>query len=128
MTLDNTFRLIALFTATVLVSKGPSLFVGTHILVQRRHPWAVPKNTVLLALDVAAGIAIGAGSFRAQPVVLLMGVGLAAITHLYRNWEALKRPAPRETLFCASRALLVVNNIKLIGALATGWLGLLRFG
>lgn len=127
MTLDNAFRFVALITATILVSEGTTLFLGTHVLVQRKHPWAVPKNTVLLALDVAAGIAIGAGSFRSQPAVLLAGVGVALLSHLYRNWEYFKRPAPKEILFCASRALLVVNNIKLIGVLATGVLGMVRY-
>lgn len=127
MTLDNAFRFLALVTAAVLVSEGVALFLGTHVLVQRRSPWAVPKNTVLLALDVAAGIAIGAGSFRLQPVVLLTGVAVTLISHLYRTWEYIERPFSAETIFCANRALLAVNLLKLIGALGVGWLGLLRY-
>jgi hypothetical protein len=47
-------------------------------------------------------------------------VGLALLTHDYREWEHLARAG---NPFCANAPLFVVNNLKLVGLLTTVILG-----
>jgi hypothetical protein len=66
------------------------------------------KITTLLTGIVVAGEA------------LALLVGLALLTHGYRDWEYVARAS---NPFCANAPLFVVNNLKLAGLLAAAILG-----
>ena len=56
----------------------------------------------------------------AWPYAFYLLVGLALLTHGYREWEYLAGAA---NPFCANGPLFVVNNLKLLGLAASGILG-----
>jgi hypothetical protein len=110
--------MIAGLTGTVIAIESLALLIGTH-LVARDSAWTVPKNTILIALDILGGawLLFVAVRGRSRPVSIAFYVvaGILLLTHLYREWEYL---AGIPNAFCANMPLFVFNNLRLAGLVA----------
>jgi len=51
-------RFLAVITSAVTAGEAIALWPGMHLLSGRPNPWLAWKNDVLLALDVATGLAL----------------------------------------------------------------------
>jgi hypothetical protein len=121
---DLPFKITALLTGMAVASEALALLVGMRFLSEGNNPWISFKNDLFLALDIVTGLGLvfltlvdrGAALHYALYVL----VGLALLTHGYREWEVL---ADAGNPFCANGPLFVVNNLKLGGLLAVAVLG-----
>lgn len=128
---DLPFKITALLTGMVVTGEALALLVGMHFLSEGNNPWISFKNDLFLVLDIVAGLGLVylalAHRGLGWPYALYSLVGLALLTHGYREWEYL---ASAGNPFCANGPLFVVNNLKLVGLLAVtvlgAWLALLE--
>jgi hypothetical protein len=113
------FRMIAGLTGAVIAFESLALLFGTH-LVARDSAWAVPKNTILIALDILGGtwllFVVVRGRSRPVSIAFYVVAGILLFTHLHREWEYL---AGLPNAFCANLPLFVFNNLRLAGLVAT---------
>ncbi len=121
---DLPLKMTLLLTGTVMAGEALALLVGMHVLSEGDNAWLSAKNDLFLALDLVAGMGLlylalvqrGA----AWPYAFYSVVGLALLTHGYREWEYLAGAA---NPFCANVPLFVVNNLKLLCLAACAILG-----
>jgi hypothetical protein len=121
---DLPFKITTLLTGLVLAGEALALLVGMHFLSESHNPWISLKNDLFLALDIVAGLGLVGLALAHRgsgwPYALYSLVGLALLTHGYREWEYL---AGASNPFCANAPLLIVNTVKLVGLLAVALLG-----
>ena len=114
-----------MLTGLVLTGEALALLVGMHFLSDGDNPWLSFKNDSFLVLDIVAGLGLAylalAHRGPVRPHALDFLVGLALLTHGYRDWEYLARAA---NPFCANAPLLAVNNLKILGLLAIVAIGI----
>ena len=118
------FKTATLLTGMVVAGEALALLVGMHFLSKGDDPWVSFKNDLFLTLDIATGLGLVylalAHRGAACPYALYCLVGLALLTHGYREWEYLARAS---NPFCANGPLFAVNSLKLAGLLASAILG-----
>lgn len=123
---DLPFKIITLLIGLVVAGEALAPLVGMHLLSEGNNPWISVKNDLFLVLDIVSGLGLAylalAGRGAAWPYVLYALVGLALLTHGYREWEYLARAG---NSFCANAPLFLVNNLKLVGLVAIHALGVL---
>ena len=117
---DLAFKIVTLLTGLVVASEALALLVGMHFLREGGKAWPSVKNDLFLVLDIAAGLGLVylalAQRGAAWPYAFYIVVGVALLTHGYREWEYLAGAA---NAFCANAPLFVVNNLKLLGLVAS---------
>jgi hypothetical protein len=121
---DLLFKIATLLTGLVIAGEAFALLVGMRFLSEGHNPWISFKNDLFLVLDIVAGLGLvyvalahrGSG----WPYALYSLVGLALLTHGYREWEYL---AGSSNAFCANVPLFIVNTVKLVGLVAVLVLG-----
>ena len=122
---DLPFKMTALLTGMVVAGEALALLVGMHLLSKGDNSWISAKNDLFLALDIVAGLGLVylalAHRGSAWPYALYSLVGLALLTHGYREWEYLARAG---NPFCANAPLFVLNNLKLVGLAAVAILSI----
>ena len=114
----NALQVVTILVSLIVAGEAAALAIGMHIFKKSQSPWVSLKNDLLLAFDVVVGLvliilATNAENFP-QPFWFPLFVVIGLITHLYRIWEYL---AGRQSSFCGSRSLFIVNNFKFIGLL-----------
>jgi hypothetical protein len=118
------FKTATLLTGLVVAGEALALLVGMHFLSKGAKSWTSAKNDLFLALDIAAGLGLIyltlARQGAAWSYAFYSLVGLALLTHGYREWEYL---AVASNPFCANAPLFAVNNLKLAGLLVLAILG-----
>jgi hypothetical protein len=117
---DLPFKITTLLTGLIVAGEALALLVGMHVLSEGANTWLTVKNNLFLVLDIVAGLGLVylALTHRgvAWPYALYFLVGLALLTHGYREWEYL---AGADDPFCADKPLFAVNNLKIVGLFAT---------
>ncbi len=116
------FRIASLLTGLTMAGEALALLVGMHTLSAGDNPWTSVKNDLFLTLDIVAGLGLLylVLARRGAPYGLYFLVGLALLTHGYREWEYLARAS---NPFCTNLPLFVVNSLKFAGLLAVAILG-----
>lgn len=114
----NALQVVTILVSLVVAGEAAALAIGMHIFKKSQSPWISLKNDLLLAFDVVVGLvliilATDAENFP-QTFWFPLFVSIGLITHLYRIWEYL---AGRQSSFCGSRPLFIVNNLKFLGLL-----------
>jgi hypothetical protein len=114
------FKVISVLTGAVVAGEAAALLVGVYILGGAENPWISAKNSLFLVLDVLMGLGLVylalAARGAAWPAVFYSTVAVALLSHGYREWEVLVNAS---NPFCANTPLLVVNNFKIAGLLAS---------
>ena len=112
----HTFKIIAVLTGLVIAGEAAALLIGMHLLVRPTSPWLTPKNNALAVIDVISGVILVALTLTGNaPGLFYATAALALITHSFRDWEylsSIKNP------FVFNLPLFIINNLKLVGALA----------
>jgi hypothetical protein len=108
------FKITSLLTGLTMAGEALALLVGMHVMSAGDNPWISVKNDLFLTLDIVAGLGLLylVLAHRGVSSAFYCLVGLAGLTHGYREWEYLVRAS---NLFCANAPLFVVNNLKLAG-------------
>lgn len=118
------FKTATLLTGLVTAGEALALLVGMHLLSEGGKSWTSAKNNLFLTLDIVAGLGLIclalAHQGTAWSYALYSLVGLALLTHGYREWEYL---AVASNPFCANTPLFAVNSLKLAGLLVIAILG-----
>ncbi len=119
----SALQIVTILVSMIVVGEAAALAVGMHIFKKSQSPWVSLKNDLLLALDVVVGLALIFLVFDStnfpQPIWFFVFVIIGLLTHLFRFWENLAR---QKNGFCGNRALLILNNLKLIGLFVIlGW-------
>jgi hypothetical protein len=121
---DLPFKLVTLLAGLVIAGEALALLLGMHFLSEGDNGWLSVKNDLFLVLDILAGLGLVylalAHRGAAWPYAFYIVVGLALLTHGFREWEYLAGAA---NPFCANCPLFAVNNLKLLGLLASAVLG-----
>lgn len=119
------FNMVTLVTGLFIAGEALALLAGKHFSSEGDDSWISVKNNVFLALDILAGLGLVYLALAHQggtwTYAFYFLVGLALLTHGYREWEYL---AGTDNAFCANTPLFVVNNLKLVGLVAVlilGW-------
>lgn len=115
---ERTLKITNTLIASVLIVEALALLFGMLFCSQSGTEWLTTSNIVLLSLDMAMGILLISFSFKLDKILFYMILFFIVATiigsHIYRNIDfAINSP----NAFAFNIPLLVVNNLKLIGAL-----------
>lgn len=110
-------RLTQLGTALVVLGEALALGLGMDLIAGGDNPWVTDSNLILLLTDVGLGGLItyfAVASRETDKFAILAATGLM-ITHGYRAVEYFLGTA---NPFCANIWLFLLNDLKLIAAVA----------
>ena len=104
--------LAILTTVTGLLVAGEALALWIGVIVLHpESPWVTRSVRILLVLDIVSGAALVASIDSS--ILQVPAVFVVLATHAYRVWENIIQKPGR---FCFNKWLIVLNIVKLLGA------------
>lgn len=110
-------RIVEIVTSLVVVGEATALGLGAGLLGDAATAWATTGNLILLLSDVALGVVLiyCAVSSNEMSVAVPAVSSLLVLTHLYRAVEFF---LDVENPFCSNVGLFLLNDLKIVGAVA----------
>jgi hypothetical protein len=104
----------------LIAGEAVALIAGVYLLGAADNPWIRAENDIFLVVDLVTGVLLvvlglvsDSGVPERETRVPLVGSTLVAVlAHTYRGVAYLWA---RPNTFCASGALFLLNNVKLVG-------------
>lgn len=108
-------ELFYLITGTILFGEALALFIGIFIIQKGKVSWNTKMNRIYLIVDIISGLSLALNYFFFENIIfnifVLAFIVVAIILHFKRTSEYLLK---KDHIFCANKALYIVNNFKLI--------------
>ena len=110
-------RVVEIVTSLVIVGEATALGLGAGLLGDAATAWATTSNLILLLSDVALGAVLiyFAVSSNEISIAVPLVAAILTLSHLYRAVEFF---LDVENPFCSNFGLFLVNDLKVVGAVA----------
>jgi len=107
-----------LFTGSLILGEALALIIGAGIFIKPRPLWLNQKNFAFLADDIFFGIILllCALDILKAPWIFWVSIISTFLSHVWRDAEYVAKFPNR---FCANAGLFLVNNLKLLGLIAS---------
>ena len=107
--------ILSLVLGILIVGEAILLFIDIYLLSKKHNEWKTTFNNNTLLMDIAFGTLIIGNSFE-KISIIIVGIVVLIITHLYREIEYIKKDKKDKFIF--NLPLFIINSIKLIGLIA----------